>query len=60
MIRSGIENAELRICDLLGRELAFIHHAQGEITFGKEFIPGIYFVEISFGSEKQVMKIVKE
>ncbi len=54
------DESEITITDVLGRVVKQIHFANGDMVFGKDFSEGIYFVEVTSGNKKCVMKVVKE
>jgi hypothetical protein len=55
------EAVEVHVLDLVGHG---IYHARGDAgcvyTFGGNFIPGIYFVEILHQKKIEVLKVIKQ
>ncbi len=55
------EAVEIRVMDIQGRSiLSKRNAAQGNITFGQDFVSGIYIVEVTQGGYKQILKITKQ
>jgi hypothetical protein len=61
MKSSSNEKAEINVVDMYGKK---VYHAAGSVnntyTFGKEFSPGAYFVNVIQGKEIQTLKLIKE
>lgn len=51
--------AEINIVDFSGRTIYKFAEVTGSIEFGNKLSPGIYFVMIQSGDQKQVVKILK-
>jgi hypothetical protein len=56
----GNEIYDLRVSDILGREISFYKNANGVFEFGEELNEGVYFLSLAHDSETVVRKIVKE
>lgn len=59
--KTNVEKVQVSISDLSGRVLSRKMIAAGNLTkIGSELKPGVYFIEVLKGNEKQVIRIVKQ
>ncbi|MEO6491116.1 MAG: T9SS type A sorting domain-containing protein, partial [Ferruginibacter sp.] len=56
-----VENVSIKVVDLLGRQVYQLEsNAKGKFKFGKDFLAGLYNVEVVQGMQKRSIKIVKK
>ena len=61
-VKGGGRLLRMRVTDMLGRLVEQNDHIPGNqsLRIGGAYRPGVYFVEVSDGSERTVVKLVKQ
>ncbi|MBX9853798.1 MAG: T9SS type A sorting domain-containing protein, partial [Cytophagaceae bacterium] len=54
------EDLYIKIINVMGQVVEEKFSSQGKISFGENLYPGIYFTEVSDGSEAIIIKLIKE
>ncbi len=60
-VQSDLNDAvEIRVTDMQGRKIYNNRVSKGRVSFGQDFVRGIYMVEVIQGNRKQVLKMIKQ
>jgi hypothetical protein len=59
-VESNLLNAEVKIYDMMGREMLSREIRNWKLEIGVEFSPGVYLVKVSDGKQQAVQKLIIE
>jgi hypothetical protein len=59
-VECNLQNAELKIYDMTGREVLSRGIGNSKLEIGVEFSPGVYLVKVSDGKQQAVQKLIIE